>query len=87
MNKKTLATSVINSPLSPLYLIHILFSCGKGIAQTLARRATHFLSSGQLNLALRDLAAALEYGCLQTELLDLLLSHHKPKNSTKKVCV
>lgn len=60
----------------------LLFSSGKGIAHTLARRAAFFLSTGEPHLALRDLSTALEYGCLQTELLDFLLAHHTPATTS-----
>jgi len=54
----------------------LLYSTGKGIAHTLARRAAFFLSTDDQNLAIRDLSVALEYGGLETELLDFLLVHH-----------
>ena len=52
------------------------FSTGKGISHTLARRAAFFLSLGEHNLAIRDLNIALQYGGLEEELLDFLLTHH-----------
>ena len=66
-------------------------SSGKGLAHTLARRAAFLLQTDEhllalrytaswpppsLHLASRDLRAALEYGCVETELLDCLLDHH-----------
>jgi len=54
----------------------ILYSTGKGVAHTLARRAAFFLATDDHKLAVRDLSVALEYGGLETELLDFLLIHH-----------
>jgi len=54
----------------------LLYSTGKGVAHTLARRAAFFLSTDDQKLAVRDLSVALEYGGLETELLDFLLVHH-----------
>ena len=51
-------------------------STGKGVAHTLARRAAFFLATDEHKLAVRDLSVALEYGGLETELLDFLLVHH-----------
>ena len=58
----------------------ILYSSGKGLGHTLARRAAFLLHTKEHMLALRDLAIALEYGCLENELLDFLLEHHKSGN-------
>lgn len=76
----------------------ILYSSGKGLAHTLARRAAFLLQTDEHLLALRsskaptllsleiprDLRVALEYGCLETELVDFLLDHHSkaPGNPT-----
>jgi len=54
----------------------LMYSSGKGVAHTLARRAAFFLSTDEHKLAVRDLNIALEYGGLETELLDFLLTHH-----------
>ena len=58
----------------------ILFSSGKGLGHTLARRAAFLLHTKEHLLSLRDLSLALEYGCLENELLDFLLDHHKLEN-------
>ena len=58
----------------------ILYSSGKGLGHTLARRAAFLLHTKEHFLALRDLSVALEYGCLENELLDFLLEHHKLGN-------
>ena len=58
----------------------ILFSTGKGLGHTLARRAAFLLNTDEHLLALRDLHAALQYGCLENELLDLLLDHHRAQD-------
>eukprot|EP00092_Neocalanus_flemingeri_P012773 GFUD01013764.1.p1 GENE.GFUD01013764.1~~GFUD01013764.1.p1 ORF type:complete len:2085 (+),score=698.75 GFUD01013764.1:68-6256(+) len=54
----------------------LMYSSGKGVAHTLARRAAFLLSTGEHKLAVRDLSVALEYGGLESELLDFLLTHH-----------
>ena len=54
----------------------LYISTGKGVAHTLARRAAFFLATDEHKLAVRDLSVALEYGGLETELLDFLLVHH-----------
>jgi len=54
----------------------IMYSSGKGVAHTLARRAAFLLSTDEHKLAVRDLSVALEYGGLEAELLDFLLTHH-----------
>ena len=56
--------------------INFLVSSGKGVAHTLARRAAFLLSTDEHKLAVRDLSVALEYGGLEAELLDFLLTHH-----------
>ena len=60
----------------------LLFSTGKGVAHTLARRAAFFLATGEHKLAVRDLNIALETGGLETELLDFLLTHHTEDEQT-----
>ena len=46
------------------------------MAHTLVCRAAFFLSTDEQKLAVRDLSVALEYGGLESELLDFLLVHH-----------
>ena len=62
--------------MSILYNYVSCFSTGKGISHTLARRAAYFLCLGDHNLAIRDLNIALQYGGLEEDLLDFLLTHH-----------
>ena len=61
----------------------ILFSTGKGLGHTLARRGAFLLQTTDHLLALRDLNLALDYGCLEHELLDFLLEHHRPNCATE----
>jgi len=65
-----------NSAVLQYYNEALMYSSGKGIAHTLAMRAAFFLATDDHALAVRDLSIALEYGCLETELLDFLLVHH-----------